>query len=208
VDDDGNVTARRRDADRLSRRVIRECARAQEPLELLERAATSVRAEIPYAVAGWLLVDPETLLINGVHTESVTREQHLALIECELTEDDHNKFFDLARNGIAAAALSAATGGDLTRSVRWRRLYEPCGYGDELRAVFATGSTAWGHACLTRRADEPFFSAAEVDLVARLGPHIGNGSAPACSCPARPRTRTARRHRRWSCSPTTEESNP
>jgi DNA-binding CsgD family transcriptional regulator len=155
--------------------VIRECARAQDPLRLLECVAALVRAEIPYAVAGWLLVDPETLLINGVHAESVTREQHLALIECELTEDDENKFFDLASRDVPAASLSAATGGDLSRSVRWKRIYEPCGYGDELRAVFATGSTAWGHACLTRRASDPFFSVTEVKLLAGLCPHIGHG---------------------------------
>ncbi len=70
---DGNVTARARAADRLPERVIRECARAQAPLLLLERVATLVRGAIPYAVAGWLLVDPDTMLINGVHAESVTR---------------------------------------------------------------------------------------------------------------------------------------
>ncbi len=171
----GVVASRPRRAERLSERVARECARAQDPLRLLERVAALVRSDIPYAVAGWLLVDPETMLINGVHAESVSREQHLALIECELTEDDVNKFFDLAARDVPAASLSAATRGDLARSVRWTRIYEPCGYGDELRAVFATGSTAWGHACLTRLASEPFFSAADVGLLARLCPHIGHG---------------------------------
>lgn len=169
------MAARRRVAERLSERVVRECVRAQDPLRLLERVAALVRADIPYAVAGWLLVDPETMLINGVHAESVRREQHLALIECELTEDDVNKFFELAARDVPAASLSAATGGDLARSVRWQRIYEPSGYGDELRAVFVSGATAWGHACLTRLASEPWFSAAEVDMLARLCPHIGHG---------------------------------
>lgn len=154
---------------------MRECARAQDPLRLLERVASLVRAQIPYDVAGWLLVDPETMLINGVHAESVPREQHLALIECELTEDDVNKFFDLTSRAVPAASLSAATGGHLDRSVRWSRIYGPSGYGDELRAVFTTGSTAWGHACLTRLAQERCFSAAEVALLAGLCPYIGHG---------------------------------
>jgi DNA-binding CsgD family transcriptional regulator len=59
--------------------------------------------------------------------------------------------------------------------VRWSRLYQPCGYGDELRAVFATGGTAWGQACLTRLVSEPFFSDTEVELLACLCPHIGHG---------------------------------
>jgi DNA-binding CsgD family transcriptional regulator len=171
----GGVTGHRQVRTRLSERVIRECARAQDPLRLLEHVAALVRSDIPYAVAGWLLVDPETMLINGVHAESVTREQHLALIECELTEDDENKFIDLASRDVQAASLSAATAGDLSRSVRWKRIFKPYGYGDELRAVFATGSTAWGHACLTRLSSDPCFSVSEVNLLAGLCPHIGHG---------------------------------
>ncbi len=46
-----------------------------------------MRRGIPYAVAGSLLIDPDTM-------------QHLALIKCELTEDDVNSFFDLAHRSI------------------------------------------------------------------------------------------------------------
>jgi DNA-binding CsgD family transcriptional regulator len=168
------VTVRAHTADRLPERVLRECARAHEPLELLRRVARLVRAEVSYAAAGWLLVDPDTGLITGVHAEGVTREQHLRLIECELTEDDVTKFVDLPA-GTPAASLSAATEGHLARSTRWRRVYGPAGFGDELRAVLATGATAWGHACLTRRADEPFFAPAEVAAVAAVAPHVGHG---------------------------------
>lgn len=166
-------------------RVARICVRAQDPLDLLAEAAAAVRAEIPYAAAGWLLTDPDTLLMNGVYAENVARTQHLQLIECELTEDDVNKFFELAERGVAAASLSAATGGDLTRSTRWRRIYEPSGYGDEIRGVFRSAGATWGHACLTRASGDPWFSAAEVDVIARLCPHIGNGIR-ACLLLARP----------------------
>ncbi len=90
-------------------------------------------------MAGWLLVDPETMLITGVREEGVPREEHLALIERELTEPGLNKFAALAQAEVPAASLSA------------------------------------GHACLTRWAGEPWFSAAEVDQVARPSPHIGHG---------------------------------
>jgi DNA-binding CsgD family transcriptional regulator len=163
------------DAHRLLEHVARLCARAHEPLLLLEQVAHAVRRTVPYAVAGWLLVDPDTLLLTGVHAEGVTREQHLALIELELTEEDVNTFRELAERDVAAASLSAATGGDLSRSTRWRRVYRPAGFGDELRTVFRSGSTTWGHACLTRRAQDPFFGPREVDLVARVCPHVGNG---------------------------------
>ncbi len=160
---------------RLVERVVGVCARAQEPLRLFERVAAVVRLRIPYAVAGWLLVDPDTQLLSGVYNQGVTREQHLQAITLELTEDDVNKFYELARRPVPAAALSATTDGDLRRSIRWARLYEPLGLGDELRAAFRSGDTVWGYVCLSRRRDDPSFSVTEVDLVARLCPHIGNG---------------------------------
>lgn len=165
----------RADGDRLVEHVARVCARAEEPLLLLERVAAVVRRHIPYAVAGWLLVDPDTTLINAVYEEDVPRESHLALIELELTTQDVTKFVDLSRADVPAAALSAATQGHLDRSLRWSRIYGPLGFGDELRTVFRTATVTWGNACLTRRADEPWFSAREVDSMARLSPHVAHG---------------------------------
>lgn len=169
------ATRFRADDDRLVEQVARICARAQEPLALLERVARAVRNHVPYDAAGWLLVDPDTLLINGVYEEDVPREAHLSLMELELGTDDPNKFVDLGRAREPTAALSATTEGRLDRCTRWRSIYDPMGFGDELRTVFRTGSVMWGHACLTRRADEPWFSRREVDVVARLSPHVAHG---------------------------------
>lgn len=165
----------RTSGDQFLERVARLCARAQDPLELFEQVAALVRKQVPYSAAGWILIDPDTMLINGVYGEGVDRGLHLELIACELTEDDVNKFCDLADLGIPAVALSASTDGDLARSTRWARFYGPNGYGDELRAVFATGQVAWGHACLTRRAGDPFFTRSQVALVGRISHHVGNG---------------------------------
>lgn len=165
----------REEGQRLVDEVVRVSARAQQPLELLRRVATLIRRRVPYEAAGWVLVDPETLLLTGVHAENVTREQHLALIECEQTQPDLNRFVDLARSEVAAASLSAVTGGDLRRSTRYRTIYEPAGYGDELRAVFRSGGTPWGSVCLTRAAGQPAFTDDEVALVARVAPHVAEG---------------------------------
>lgn len=162
--------------DRLVERVASLCARSQEPLDLLERVARLVRRAIPYDVGAWLLVDPETLLINGVYEEDVPRAAQLRLIALELAADsDPNKFVDLGRAKVPAAALSATTEGDLGRCLRWSEIYEPEGYGDEARVVFRTGEVMWGNACLTRRADAPWFTRREVDVLARLSPHVAHG---------------------------------
>lgn len=161
--------------DRLVEQVAAVCARAQEPLVLLERVAAAVRRHVPYDSAGWLLVDPDTLLITGVYEEDVPKQAQLDLIALELMADDVNKFVDLGRATVPAAALSATTGGQLERCVRWTQIYDPAGFGDELRVVFRTGQVLWGHACLTRRADRPWFSRREVELLARLSPHVAHG---------------------------------
>lgn len=166
--------SRREDA-RLVDRVRRICARAHDPLELLAQVAAAVRNHIPYVSAGWLVVDPDTLLITGVYEEDVPREMHLGLIQIELSEDDVTKFIDLARSATPAAALSAATCGHLDSSARWSRIYQPAGFGDELRTVFRTGSVVWGQACLTRAADDPWYTTREVDLIARISPHVAHG---------------------------------
>lgn len=163
-------------SERLVRDVAHVCARAQDPLDLLERVAALVRRAVPYQGAGWILVDPDTMLMNGVYAEGVDRQTHLALIEAEMSEaKDVARFIDLATASSHAAALSVATRGDLASSYRWRTVYAPRGYGDELRANFTSGSTTWGHACLARRTDDPFFTGAEVELVARLCPFVADG---------------------------------
>ena len=156
-------------------KIARVCAAAHEPLALLEKVACLVRPVIGYEAAGWLLVDPQTLLITGAYPEGVTQEMHLALIETELVDDDVNKFFDLAGRDVPVAALSAATNGDLSRSVRWSRLYQPAGFGDEVRAVFRSGGVPWGQVCLTRREHDPFFDADDMALLGAICPHVGNG---------------------------------
>lgn len=165
----------RADDDRLVESVARECARAQEPFALYERVAALVRRHVPYDAAGWILVDPDTMLLNGVYEQDVPRTAHLSLMELELSQDDYTKFVDLARAGVAAASLSTATEGRLELSPRWRAVYEPSGFGDELRGVFCTGDVCWGHVCLTRTADAPWFTRREVDLVARITPHVAHG---------------------------------
>lgn len=169
------MASRRSAAGRLEEQVARICARAQQPLDLLAGVAAAIRPVIPYRVAGWLLTDPDTLLLTGVYNEGVSRAEHLALIQLELEVDDLNKFVDLAHRGVAAASLSQASGGELERSARWRTVYRPQGYGDELRGVFTSGSAVWGDVCLARSAEDEWFSEAEVASLARLCPHIGNG---------------------------------
>src|SRR5690625_4631473 len=163
---------------------------------------------LPYAVAGWLLIDPDTLLMNGVYAEGIDRATHLALIEAEMSdEQDVNRFADLAIARTPAAALSITTAGDLARSYRWCTVYQPRGLGDELRAVFTSGTAArgapvWGGAPMSRSSSPPRSTSAPAP--ARTWPM---GSAPG-SPPAVLAHRLPERCRHWWRSVTTARWSP
>jgi DNA-binding CsgD family transcriptional regulator len=71
----------------------------------------------------------------------------------------------LARSRDRAGVLSAATGGDLSRSRRWREFYAPYGIGDELRTVVADERGCWGTFQLFRDSDDPPFDADDAQLM-------------------------------------------
>ena len=86
--------------------VARECARAQDPLTLYERVATLLRRRLPYDSAGWLLVDPDTMLLNAVYEEDVPREGSTEELELRLASIDETacplflgRYFRGVRNG-------------------------------------------------------------------------------------------------------------
>jgi DNA-binding CsgD family transcriptional regulator len=155
--------------------IVRLCARDLPPLELLEQVARRVRSVVPYAAAGWLLTDPTTMLVTGGYSEDVADDLHLQLIDNEYSAEDFSKFSEVARLPRPVRRLSEATGGEPARSRRYRMLYKPAGYGDELRAAFRSGGTCWGVACLTRAGGEPDFTASEIDFLSSVCDHVGEG---------------------------------
>lgn len=97
------------------------------------------------------------------------------LVEIELRQPDYTKWVDLARAGRTAASLSEVTAGELDRSLRHREVRRPWGYSDELRVVLSSSTGTWGALTVFREKDRPYFSPAEVRLVASLTGVISEG---------------------------------
>ena len=129
---------------------------------------------IPFDGSCWLSLDPATLLPTSHFTRELASDHLMEIAENEFLEEDFNKFADLARATPPVGTLSHATGGDLGRSPRHRNVLGPHGYagGDELRAVFLDGTSAWGCVALHRR--QGVFSAEDVGLLADLAQPIGD----------------------------------
>jgi DNA-binding CsgD family transcriptional regulator len=125
--------------------------------------------------ACWLSLDPATLLPTSHFTRELGSDHLLELAANEYLDEDVTKFAELARAARPVGVLSQATGGDLERSPRHVKVLAPHGYGDgdELRAVFLDGGSAWGCVALHRRRGR--FQDREASLVADVGGLIGQG---------------------------------
>ncbi len=156
----------------VAERIRRACAIARPPEDVLERVAELVRPVLRQAGAGWMLLDPVTVIPTGGHMEGCAEELHLALMDQEHRGRDLNLMRDLAATDTAASTLSGLTGGDLARCRRWREVYRTHGYGDEIRGVFASAGTVWaGYTAARHATDEPF-GRAETELMAGIAPHV------------------------------------
>jgi DNA-binding CsgD family transcriptional regulator len=116
--------------------------------------------------------DPATLLYTSAVRDRMPAGLTGQFLDNEFRTPDVNKFRSLAAAGVTVATLDRATGGNWQASARFREIMRPAGLGDELRAVFRTGMTTWGYACLHRAPGVPF-SGGEISFVQAVAPHIG-----------------------------------
>jgi DNA-binding CsgD family transcriptional regulator len=123
-----------------------------------------IRRVVGFDAYAWLLTDPETSVGAGPLADVPCLPELPNLIRLKyLTR--LNRWTRLPR---AAALLSAATGGDLSRSLLWRELLHRYGVGDLASAVYRDRYGCWGFLDLWRvggrftAADEAFL----VDIAA------------------------------------------
>ena len=89
-------------------------------------------------------------------------------------EEDLPVMNEMLRGRRTVQLLSETTGGTLERSLRYREMLKPYGFGYEMGGAFVDGSL-WGSMDLIREDGDPDFGSAETALVRRLAPHVGAG---------------------------------
>lgn len=156
------------------RDVIRHCHSGLDVAELQQRVLRTLRRGMPVDAAFFATADPETLLFTGAHSEDPLVAVASLFLDNELDGGDVNPFPALATGPVHVASLDAATAGDRYASARYRDIMRPLGLGDELRAALVAGGSCWGYLCLHRADGRLGFTAAEADLVARVGPHVAH----------------------------------
>jgi DNA-binding CsgD family transcriptional regulator len=123
---------------------------------------------VPYDAACWGLIDQHTLWPVTNASTFPGRDHMATLWEYEVAVPDLHKFADLVRSPRSAGALSAVTGGEPSRSARYRKVLSKLGFTDELRIALTARGTAWGYLVLLRIGDR--FTAAETALLDSAAP--------------------------------------
>jgi DNA-binding CsgD family transcriptional regulator len=155
--------------------ITRLCHQGLQGSDLFSQVSVKLRKVVAFRTAGWLRVDPMTLLpLPGLLLQA-SHDHARRLIHNEYFEPDVAKFRDLARLQVPVQTLWRATGGEPERSPRYRTILRQIGYGDDLRTVFRCGATSWGAACLARAESDPPFSRDDISFVARLCEPVAHG---------------------------------
>jgi DNA-binding CsgD family transcriptional regulator len=157
--------------ENLTAAIVEICRSGLAPDALREKVLARLRLAVPFDAAFWATVDPATLLFTQPHQEEIPSDTIPYFIQNEFIAEDVNKWTTLARDPVGVRTLVEATGGDLDASARYRELFRPLGFGDELRAVLRVSGACWGYICLHREAGAAF-SEQERGYVRRLAPHL------------------------------------
>jgi len=161
---------------RAHRAVERACAEATSVVELCRGVRAAVDDVMPSDRWCGFAVDPSTLFAtNGYHDEGFDLHLVPRLLELEVGSDDVNQLPALARTRSGIATLTETTGGDPAESARWRDVIVPSGLTYELRALFRTGSHAWGALVFMRGSDVADFTPADAAFVQRIAPTVAQG---------------------------------
>jgi DNA-binding CsgD family transcriptional regulator len=152
--------------------------------------AKRLRRVVPFAAYCASTVDPATNLIthgiaDGFADES-DNEAGNVYFDRVYFEEGLDQITAMLRQKRPVRLLSETTNGEPDRSLRYRELLRPQGFGYELESAFIEGSL-WGGMDLIREAGDTDFSPREVALVKRVAPHVGVGLKAAA---LRPRAKT------------------
>ena len=166
---------RRRRSDGAKAGIIRACHAGLGSARMRQEVIDRLRRVVPFDAVCFPTADPATLMITGNVGEGLPPEASRGFARVEYTMEDYNKFSRLARSRRTVRSLSNATVGRFERSARWREVFGPLGFNDDLRAALVADGSCWGFLALHRHAQNGWFSEEEIRFIAELAPHFAEG---------------------------------
>ncbi|MEO6826843.1 MAG: LuxR C-terminal-related transcriptional regulator [Microbacteriaceae bacterium] len=148
------ITARQR--DQLSNRIQRRCTAPTDTQTFRSEVLRDLRGRIGFDAYVWLLTDPMTWVGVAPHAHVPAFEHLPSLIRYKYLTPV-NRWTALAADGICAASLVHATGGQLESSLVWAKVLAEYGVIDVASSVMVDRAGCWGFLDLWRSgASEPF----------------------------------------------------
>lgn len=134
-------------------------------------AIAALRPAVGFDRWCWPLTDPSsTVSTSGIAEFDLWAEvPRIAALE---EHGDVTSKPALALGEQASVSLHSATGGDLSRSTRWRECLRPYGIGDELMTVCRDRHGCWGSVELMRDSGDPPFGDDEARFLHELSPFL------------------------------------
>jgi DNA-binding CsgD family transcriptional regulator len=166
------MAVRERERNRCRERLEKLADGGVDSDEARREAIGALRRAVGFERWCWPLTDPGSALSTGGIAEFDLWAElpRIAVLE---EHGDVTSKPELVVGRRASVTLSAATGGDLSRSRRWRECLRPHGVGDELMTACRDRHGCWGSVELMRDSDDPPFDEADADLLHELAPLLG-----------------------------------
>lgn len=173
-----------RGAHAQDEQVVREIKRLSHSglpgIELLHQVAAALRPVVPFDASCAATTDPITNLISDVVAEREVADERANQRVTQnyfarvYFEHDFEKTVTMVRERRPIDLLSETTLGRLERSGRYTEHLQPRGLAHEVYTTFVDHGL-WGELHLTRDSAAPDFTPRELDLIRRIGPHVGAG---------------------------------
>ena len=162
---------------RALERVADLSGRGHDLVTFWREATDALAPAVPfYSTPCYYTLDPASLLATSHYHDGLPEipPEWLAL---EYSKDDYNKMADVARSERGVATLDDATGGDVTRSAKYRLSMEPLGADQEAIAALRTRTgEVWGALTMYREPGQPPFDSDELDLLREVATHLAEGA--------------------------------
>ncbi|MGH3822188.1 MAG: LuxR C-terminal-related transcriptional regulator [Pseudonocardiaceae bacterium] len=161
----------------------------RDPLTLCQEIVALLRRAVPFDAWCWALADPDSRLVSSGTGDSPASADLGRFLALEYGGDVLDRLPTMADGaGSTVAVLSQTTAGDLSRSARWREVYDPHGVADELRLSLCADGHYWGYLELLRDRTGRHFTAEEAEFLLRLGAPIAKALRATLTCISAPTT--------------------
>jgi DNA-binding CsgD family transcriptional regulator len=157
---------------------IAELARGSQDLVTFWHEATEVISPVVpfYLTPCFYTLDPASLLATS-HYHDGLPEIPREWLAGEYYEADFNKMSDVARSARGIGTIHEATGGDLSRSAKYRNTMKPFGADQEVITSLRTNAgEVWGALALYREPSQDAFDADDFEFLRDVSTHLADGA--------------------------------